>query len=60
MSPNVLLIVSTVLDERSYRESNFDMTWDHVRKVVGRLAGADAQKVLAMYRDEDPAALACV
>ncbi len=56
MSAQVPLIVSTVLDERTYRESNFDMTWDQVKKVFDRLAGADADKVLAMYRDEDPAA----
>jgi para-nitrobenzyl esterase len=56
MSAKVPLIVSTVLDERTYRESNFDMTWDQVRKTLDRLAGADAQKVLAMYRNEDAAA----
>lgn len=56
MSAGVPLIVSTVLDERTYRESNFDMTWDQVKKVLDRLVGADADKVLAMYRDEDSAA----
>lgn len=56
MSAKVPLIVSTVLDERTYRESNFDMTWEQVRKVLDRMAGADAEKVLAMYRNEDPAA----
>ncbi len=60
MSAKVPLIVSTVLDERTYRESNFDMTWDQVRKVLDRLAGADAGKVLAMYRNEDPAATAYI
>ncbi|QQS49603.1 MAG: carboxylesterase/lipase family protein [Acidobacteriota bacterium] len=47
------MVVSTVLDERSYRESNFDMTWDAVKQVLIRLTGADADKVLAMYRNED-------
>ena len=56
MSSNVPLIVSTVLDERTYRESNFAMTWENVRKTLERLAGGDAEKVLAMYRNEDPAA----
>jgi para-nitrobenzyl esterase len=56
VSANVPLVVSTVLDERSYRESKFDMTWDDVKKVMQRVAGADADKVLAMYRDEDPQA----
>lgn len=56
ISAKIPLVVSTVLDERSYRESKFDMTWDDVKKVMQRLAGGDADKVLAMYRDEDPAA----
>jgi para-nitrobenzyl esterase len=55
-SAQIPLIVSTVLDERSYRETNFEMTWDAVKKVIERLAGADAEKVLAMYRNEDPKA----
>lgn len=56
ISKRVPLVVSTVLDERSYRESKFDMTWDEVKKVLQRLAGSDADDVLAMYRNEDPAA----
>jgi para-nitrobenzyl esterase len=56
MSAHVPLVVSTVLDERSYRESKFDMTWDDVKKVLQRLAGSDADDVLAMYRNEDPKA----
>lgn len=56
MSANIPLIVSTVLDERSYREADFDMTWDQVRKVLERLTGGDAARVLQMYRDEDSAA----
>jgi len=53
MSANIPLIVSTVLDERSYREANFAMTWDDVKKMLQRQVGADADKVLAMYRNED-------
>ena len=56
MSAGIPLVVSTVLDERSYRESDFDMTWDQVRKVLERLTAGDADRVLAMYRDEDSAA----
>lgn len=55
-SAAIPLVVSTVLDERSYREANFAMTWDDVRKVLSRLAGEDAPRVLQMYRDEDPVA----
>ena len=53
MSKNIPLVVSTVLDERSYRETRFDMTWDDVKKMLGTLVGANADKVLQMYRDED-------
>ena len=56
MSAKIPMVVSTVLDERSYRESNFDMTWDAVKKMLERLVAADADKVLAMYRNEDPRA----
>jgi para-nitrobenzyl esterase len=55
-SAHVPLIVSSTLDERSYRESNFEMTWDAVRKVLDRMVGGDAARVLAMYRNEDPSA----
>lgn len=53
MSANIPLVVSTVLDERSYRETRFDMTWDDVKKMLTGLVGGDADKALAMYRDED-------
>lgn len=53
MSANIPLVVSTVLDERSYRETRFDMTWDDVKKMLSGLVGAEADKTLAMYRDED-------
>ncbi len=53
MSANIPLVVSTVLDERSYRESRFDMTWDDVRQTLAGMVGNDADKALAMYRDED-------
>jgi para-nitrobenzyl esterase len=53
MSAKIPLVVSTVLDERTYRESKFDMTWDDVKKALERIVGADAGKVLEMYRNED-------
>jgi para-nitrobenzyl esterase len=53
MSKNIPLVVSTVLDERSYRETNFDMTWDAVKKMLEKQVGGDADKVLTMYRNED-------
>lgn len=56
LSAKIPLIVSTVLDERAYRESNFEMTWDQVRKMLVKLAGGNADAVLKMYRNEDPKA----
>lgn len=53
MSKDIPLIVSTVLDERSYREARFDMTWDDVKKMLQPIAAVNTNKVLQMYRDED-------
>jgi len=53
ISRDIPLVVSTVLDERSYRESKFDMTWDDVKKMLQPLVAANTDKVLQMYRDED-------
>jgi para-nitrobenzyl esterase len=53
MSKNIPMVVSTVLDERTYRETRFDMTWDDVKKMLQPLVGANTDKVLQMYRDED-------
>jgi para-nitrobenzyl esterase len=54
LSANIPLVVSSVLDERTYRETKFDMTWDDVKKMLTRLVGGEADKVIAMYRSEDP------
>ena len=56
LSKHVPLIVSSVLDERTYRESRFNMSWDDVKAALSPLAGADTDRVLAMYRDEEPRA----
>lgn len=53
LSKDVPLVVSTVLDERSYRETRFDMTWDDVKAMLRPLVGDRTDKVLQMYRDED-------
>ncbi len=55
-SAGVPIIVSTVLDERSYREARFDMTWADTKKALTGLAGAETDRLVQMYRDEDPAA----
>ncbi|PZQ64204.1 MAG: carboxylesterase/lipase family protein [Phenylobacterium zucineum] len=56
ISADIPLIVSTTLDERAYRESNFDQTWAGVETRLRAVVGADAPQVLAAYRDDDPAA----
>lgn len=56
MSAHVPMIVSTVLDERAYRKVNFDLDEAGLRKYVESVAGGDAARVLAMYRDEEPGA----
>jgi para-nitrobenzyl esterase len=45
-----------VLDERAYRKANFDLDEAGLRSYAESVAGADAARVVAMYRDEDPAA----
>jgi len=56
VSAHVPLIVSTVLDERTYRERNFDQTWPGVLERLKGLVGAEAPDLLARYRDDDPKA----
>lgn len=56
VSADVPMIVSTVLDERSYRKANFDLDEAGLRQYAEAVAGGDAARVLAMYRDEDPTA----
>lgn len=57
---DVPLIVSTALDERTYREVKFNMAWEEVQQRLERRVGADAASLLAAYRDEDPAASAFI
>jgi para-nitrobenzyl esterase len=56
MSKHVPLVVSTVLDERTYRETPFGMTWDDVKAMLRAQVGEDTDRVLQMYRDEEPKA----
>lgn len=55
-SKAIPIIVSTTLDERAYRESNFDQTWTGVQARLKAVVGDDAASVLAAYRDDDPKA----
>ncbi|MCB1647543.1 MAG: carboxylesterase/lipase family protein [Pseudomonadales bacterium] len=56
ISAHIPLIVSSTLDERTYREAGFDMTWEDLRKALLPVAGERCEEVLAMYRDDDPGA----
>lgn len=56
ISADVPMIVSTTLDERTYRQRNFDETWEGVAKSFTPRLGARTAEILQMYRDEDPAA----
>lgn len=56
LSADVPMIVSTVLDERAYRMVNFNLDETGLQKFVDARVGAESREVLAMYRDEDPAA----
>lgn len=61
ISADVPMIVSTVLDERTYRQGRFDVNDAGFRAFVGRRLGeARAGGVAAMYRREDPKARANV
>ena len=54
VSRDVPLIVSTVLDERSYRMTDFTMTEEQLLAFARERAGDRAEEVLALYREEDP------
>lgn len=56
LSAGVPMIISTTLDERTYRQSNYDQTWAGVEAFLKPRVGARAAEVLALYRREDPKA----
>ncbi len=56
ISAHVPMIISTTLDERTYRQRNFDETWEGVGKTLSARVGARAPEVLELYRQEDPKA----
>jgi para-nitrobenzyl esterase len=57
ISADVPMIVSTVLDERSYRMINFNLDEAGLRAFIARRVGEGrADEVLAMYRQDDPKA----
>lgn len=56
ISADVPLIVSTTLDERSYRQANYDQNWDGLKAVFAPRLGAQTDEILQSYRQEDPKA----
>ena len=53
---SIPLIVSSTLDERTYRESRFEMTWQELDEIVSQIPGATPAEVIEMYREDDPSA----
>lgn len=56
ISADVPMIISTTLDERTYRQRNFEETWESVTKGLAERVGNRAPEVLDLYRQEDPKA----
>lgn len=54
ISAQVPMIVSTTLDERAYRQVNFDLDEAGLLRFAQARVGDDAARMVAMYRDEDP------
>jgi para-nitrobenzyl esterase len=53
VSVDVPMVISTALDERAYRMTQFRMSEDELLAFVRQSAGARAAEVVAMYRAED-------
>lgn len=51
---DIPLIVSSTLDERTYRETRFDMTWDDLKQKIASIEKADPGEIVSMYREDDP------
>lgn len=54
VSADVPMIISTVLDERSYRMGNFDMTEEELLAFAEERAGERAAEAVALYREDAP------
>lgn len=53
---DIPMIISTTLDERSYRMLNFDLDEEGLLTFIRTRAGDRAEEALKMYRSEDPEA----
>lgn len=55
LSADIPMLISTTLDERAYRLRNYDLDEAGLRAhIAGRLGDARADRVLALYRADDP------
>ncbi|MBS0361652.1 MAG: carboxylesterase/lipase family protein [Proteobacteria bacterium] len=58
VSRDVPLIIGTCLDDGAFGPTNYDLDEAGLQAFLARMVGpAEAKSVLAMYRDEDPAAM---
>jgi para-nitrobenzyl esterase len=53
ISADVPMIISTTLDERTYRQRNYDQTWDGVKALLRPRVGDATDEILNMYMAED-------
>lgn len=53
---DIPLIVSSTLDERTYREARFDMTWEDLTQKLASIENVDPDEIVSLYRDDDPKA----
>jgi para-nitrobenzyl esterase len=56
ISADVPMMISTTLDERAYRQVNFDLDTPGLLAYGARQVPGDGEKLVKMYRDEDPKA----
>lgn len=56
VSADIPLIVGTVLDESAYRRVNFDLDEAGLRRFAAEIGGANADRLVNMYREEDSTA----
>ncbi|RYZ13166.1 MAG: carboxylesterase/lipase family protein [Comamonadaceae bacterium] len=56
VSADVPMMISTTLDERAYRQVNFDLDEAGLNAYAQRQAPGDGDRLVAMYRNEDPKA----
>ncbi len=54
VSHDVPMVISTALDERTYRMVNFDLDEAGLLAFIEKRAGDRASEALALYREEDP------